>query len=133
MFYFKKLQHAYGVTRKLLPIKYYRGNSKFYITQALMEYFLDYIKLNPKDYNSFKHSSCADEVFFPTIFLISKYSKNMINKLYRYNIWERHAPAVLDISYKDEIIETKPFIVAKLNQGISDELFDYLEQNRDNS
>ena len=57
----------------------------------------------------------------------------MINKLYRYNIWERHAPAVLDISYKDEIIETKPFIVAKLNQGISDELFDYLEQNRDNS
>ncbi|MBQ7449806.1 hypothetical protein IJS77_00175 [bacterium] len=130
MWLFKHLQRAFGFYRKLLPIKYYRGNSKFYITQELMEYFLDYIELNPKDFKSFKHANCADEVIFPTLFMNSKYKDRLCNALYRYNIWGDHAPIVLDISHKDKIIKKKPFIVAKLNQGYSDELFEFLENNR---
>ena len=32
--------------------------------------------------------------------------------------------------YADDIKKRNPFMVAKLNQGFSDELFDYLENNR---
>ena len=130
MWRFRDLQWAYGFYRKLLPMKYYRGNSKFYITQDLMEYFLDYIKLNPKDYNSFKHTNCADEIIFQTLFMNSHFAKNLCNHLYRYHVWGYHNPIPLTTAYIDTIKEKKPFIVAKLNQGYSDELFDYLEKNR---
>ena len=131
MYDFWSLQkNVFGMTRKLLPYKYYRAHSKFYVTQEFVEFVLDYVKNNPKDLNSFKHTCCADEVFFVTVFMNSKFREKLNDKLYRFHIWGATAPIPLDISHRENIEKSDPFICAKIVPGKSDELLEYLIQRR---
>ena len=134
MYRFQLFQrYVLGFSRKLLPFKYYRANSKFYITQEFMEYVLDYVKNNPKDLNTFKHTCCADEVFISTIFMNSKFKNKLFNKLFRYHVWGNLGPIALDIRHKEKIEKVNPFICAKIVPGESDELMNYLIERRNNS
>ena len=130
MWFFVYLQGLYQIERKLLPMKYYNGSSKFYITYDFMVYLLDYFKLNPQDFNSFKYTNCIDEVFFQTFLLNSKFKKNHVNNLFKFHVWDKNNPFELNLTYVKDIEQKEPFIVAKLNQGFSDELFDYIEKHR---
>lgn len=95
-----------------------------------MNYILDYVRLNPKDLNNFKHTSAIDEVFFSTLFMQSPFVKNLKNDLYRYCKWKNGIPLFVNMSNKDDIYKTSPFIVAKFTKPYSDDLFDYLSKNR---
>ena len=124
------LQSLLEWERKLLPMRYFNGNAKFYITYDFMEYILDYLKLNPKDYKSFKYTNCIDEVFFQTVLMNSRFCQKLANTLFRFDVWNINNPFELNLTYLEDIKKEKPFVVAKLNQGFSDELFDYLINNR---
>ena len=116
--------------RKLLPLKYYNGNAKFYITYEFMEYILDYVEHNPKDVRSFKYTNCIDEVFFQTILMNSRFKDKLVNTLFKFEVWDVNTSFELNTTYVEDIKKKKPFIIGKLSKGFSDELFDYLINNR---
>ena len=124
-------RNVLGFSRKLLPYKYYRAHSKFYVTQDFIEYVLDYVKNNPDDLNTFKHTCCADEVFFVTLLMNNpKFSKNLHNNLYRFHIWGATAPIDLNIKHKEQIVAKNPIICAKITPNVSDELMEFLIERR---
>ena len=126
-------RNTLGLSRKLLPYKYYRAHSKFYVTQDFAKFVLDYVKNNPKDMNTFKHTCCADEVFFVTLLMNSRFKENLNDNLYRFHIWGPTAPINLTMEHKDGLTEKNPFICAKIVPGESDELLEYLTERRKNN
>lgn len=133
MFNFWDFQrNTLGISRKLLPYNYYRAHSKFYVTQDFVEFVLDYVKNNPKDMNTFKHTCCADEVFFITLLMNSRFKENLHDNLYRFHKWGKNAPIPLDMSFKDKIEQRDPIICAKIVPKVSDELMEYLLHRRNN-
>lgn len=119
-----------GFSRKLLPYKYYRSHSKFYVTMDFVEFVLDYVKNNYNDMNTFKHTCCADEVFFITLLMNSRFKENLQDRLYRFHIWDAMAPISLNLEHKEILIKNDPFICAKIVPGKSDELMEYLIKRR---
>ena len=121
-----------SISRKLLPFHYYRGNAKFYITQEFMDYVLDYVKHNPKDLNTFKHTAGGDEVFFTTLLMNSRFKENRVDKLFRYHKWLKNAPTVKVLTIEDlpNIEKVDPFVCAKIVPETSAELIEYLMKKR---
>jgi len=66
---------------KLLP-KLYKGSNWFCISYELCNYILNYLEENNWYKDAFKMSFCADEVFFQTIIMNSKYK----DKIYKNNM-----------------------------------------------
>jgi Core-2/I-Branching enzyme len=94
---------------KALPNKLYKGSNWLSITGNCMKYILDYTENTPKYVDFFKHTFCADEIFFQTIILNSKFRENVINDNKRYVDWTTGPgyPRTLTIKDFDRIHKKK--------------------------
>lgn len=78
----------------------YGGPQWFSITGNCFNYVCDYLQDNKEYVEFFKHSLCADEIFFHTIILNSRFKENVVNENLRYIDWENSltgSPKNLDI------------------------------------
>lgn len=106
--------------------EFYGGSSWFSITGECMEYILEFINKNRDFEKFFKNSIYADEMFFQTIILNSKYKKQVINDNLRYLDWTegRESPKSLDESDIDKAIKSKKIFARKIE---NDRVIDYIE------
>ncbi|MGL5549466.1 MAG: beta-1,6-N-acetylglucosaminyltransferase [Culicoidibacterales bacterium] len=108
----------------------YKGTNWFTITGELNSYILDYVKANPTYLKAFKHSLCADEVFFQTVILNSKFKNNVYKGKagektpflsLRYIDWESgpEYPKILNSDDFEKIRETDCLFARKFDDTLN--------------
>ncbi len=131
-----QLQQKYNIKRSIsnkIP-KLYGGSTWWSLTRETLNYVLTYTKDNKYFINRLKHTFCSEEIYFQSVIMNSKFSKNVINDNLRYIDWnERNnsLPAILDIfDYRyikksNKIFARKfdPLVSEKLKQKIKTRLF----------
>lgn len=100
---------------KIIP-EVYGGSCWFSITGECMSYILNFIDNNKAYEKFFKNSIYADEMFFHTIILNSKYKKDIVNNNLRYLDWSeaKESPKVLSESDIDLAINSNNIFARKI-------------------
>lgn len=124
---FLKLQKMLNFNRNVsgkINKKLYGGGTYWSLSKEAIELVLN--QNEQKDLlKNFRHSFCAEEIFFQTILLNSHLKDTVINDDLRFINWaEKHGnvPAILDNEDFDAVISSNDFFVRKIEMGISDEL-----------
>lgn len=96
------------------------------------EYAINYYNSHDKFRYDIAHTLIPEEIFFQTVFMNSKYKKDIIKNNLRFTIWsERHGsiPAYLDESDIAKIDESECVFARKVDSSISKKLIEhYLEK-----
>lgn len=118
--------------RKLLNIIYWGGASWMNITSACVRQILDFVDRNMEYYNSFRHTRCADEIFFQTIICNYINSNRIINNDLRYVDWNRgpEYPRVLRIDDYDRIINSGCLFARKFDMNIDSRIIEKIYQSQ---
>ena len=109
----------------LIP-HFYGGSSWFSITGECFQYIMNYLEDNPQYIKFFKNSLCADEVFFHTIIMNSKFSKHVNYNNLRYIDWsdsKMGSPKNLNRNDIDIALNTECFFARKIDDM---QVVDYL-------
>ena len=112
-----------GFTNKI-P-KLYGGSTYWSLTRETLKYVVDYTKENKHLINRLKHTFCAEEIYFQTVIMNSRFSKNIINDNMRYIDWEMrngNAPANLDMTDLEILISSDKLFARKFEVPVSNEL-----------
>ena len=134
-------------------MKPYFGSQWFALTHDTIGYILDYVANNPGYVKSMRYTDGPDEMFFHTIVLNSPRKSNVYDydrylewqktskekdlftagyTSLRYMDWSERAktkPAVLDISYYHDLLESKDLFGRKFDEVSSAELMDKLDKH----
>lgn len=140
----KKINKTYRKLQKKFHIKYstikpfddiYKGMIWCSMPREAAEYAMNFSRENPVFLKTLRHVALPEEFFFQTIFMQSKFNKNVVPNNLRYTDWiERNGsrPAVLDETDFDKIIESDCIFARKIDPVISKELIekidDYLKE-----
>lgn len=95
------LQMFFYIRRnEMAKINFYGSSSWFNLTYDAVKYIVEQVCTNDL-INKFKFTYCIDEIFFQTILLNSKFSKNCINDCLRYMEWDKNKSHPVFLDYND--------------------------------
>jgi len=122
--YFVKLQAIIGIKRRLPTDfqNYYGGCTYWSLSRNFLGYAVNYIDQNPRFYEAFKHSFCAEEILIHTLLLNSPFVDNVMNDNLRYIDWENrngNRPANLDDSDLPKLLSTEKLFARKFVYPLS--------------
>jgi hypothetical protein len=125
------------LANKILPKRKYPLNHKivgranwFTITKDAAAYILSFLQKNPSVVNYYRYCWGADEFIFATTLYNSGYQPRIVNNLV-YVDWTGQTkghPRILGIEDAEKITASGKLFARKLEAGVSDELFSYLER-----
>ena len=121
---FINFQKKYNIKRKIkddFP-KLYGGSTWWTLSFDCCQYVLNYIDKNPSFLKRFKHTFCAEEIFFQTIILNSPFKEKVVNDNQRLILWETrngNCPANLDESDLNEIISSDKLFARRFEYPVS--------------
>ncbi len=133
---FLKLQNRIGLKRNKPSYiqSYYGGGTWWSLSSEAIKTVFEFIKKHPGFVKHFKHSHCAEEIFFQTILLNSESKNEIINNDLRYINWNtKHdsCPAILDLDDEKNIQSNNYLFARKFDSKISAELKDRLLKRSD--
>jgi len=126
-----KQQRRFNIHRKWsdsLP-RLMGGSTYWSLTRDALQFVLDYTTNKPELLKRLRYTFCAEEIYFQTILLSSRFAHEIINDNLRYIDWTpRHEsiPAILDESDYHEIIASKSVFARKFDPLISGKLKEML-------
>jgi hypothetical protein len=131
----KSILRAYNCIYLLFPflkkrlikdLKFYGGAAWWSLTKDSINYIDDYVKDNPAFIHFFRYSLIADEIFFQTIILNSKF-KDSVNPDYKrfikWNVPNNGSPVNLTLSDFNSLMNSDAFFARKINFEDSSELY----------
>jgi len=115
-----KLQNKLGYKRPINNFlgQLYCGGTYWSLTRETLEYVINFTKKNKKFLRRFRYTLCAEEMYFQTVIMNSKFSKNVINDDLRFIDWESGkggSPALLDEEDYENIIKSGKLFVRKVS------------------
>lgn len=116
-------------SKKFPPL--YWGSTWWSLSRNSIAYILNYIGKNRSFLKRFQHTFCAEEMFFQTILLNSKFKNRIVNSNLRHIDWEYkngNSPAILDESDFKAIVKSKHLFARKFDSEISSNLILKLEE-----
>src|ERR1035437_582329 len=84
----RRIEEYFVYLQKVIKIKrnihagfesYYGGGTYWSLSRDFLNYAVEYLTNHPSFYSIFKHSFCAEEIFFHTILLNSSFKSNVVN------------------------------------------------------
>lgn len=137
-----KIQKKFSIKRPFPSKikKYYGGSSWWSLSKNTLQYVIDYTKNNKYLLKRMKYTLASDEIYFQTVIMNSKHSKNVINDNLRYIDWNPErvgkyspSPALLDIKDFEKIKNSNKLFARKFDVPFSDELkYKITEINKQN-
>lgn len=128
---FKKIKVNNIINYKLKFFNYdiYAGSNWFSINKKMLEYVINFINCNDKFLKLFKYAGLADEIFFHTILLNSKYSKDIVNYNYLYVDWSDKTewPKVFRINDFHKLSKIPHFFARKFNMNVDRDILDKID------
>jgi hypothetical protein len=129
---FINLQKKLNFQRNIVDFpKLYGGSTWWSLSEACCQYILEFIDKNPSFLNRFKHTFCAEEIFFQTIILNSPLKKNVVNDNLRYILWENrngNIPANLDETDIETIEKSEKLFARRFEYPVSSILIKALKE-----
>lgn len=130
---FVRLQMKLGLSRKFPKdfLQLHGGSTYWTLSKDTLSYVLDYTKNNPKFFNRFKYSFCAEELYFHTIILNSPYANRVINDNLRHIDWSTDrgsTPVILDERDYD-VLRKGNYLFARKFDKKSFQLKEKIKQN----
>lgn len=121
-----------GMHRRL-EIPYYGGTNWMDLTYKCVFQLLAFVKDNKKYLNSFKHTRCADEIFFQTIICNYVEGVELQNKSLRYVDWVTgpETPRVLRMEDYEKLKATDCLFARKVNYEIDANIIDKIYNDLD--
>lgn len=117
-----RLQLLFNFKRKItFQEKLYGGSTYWTIPRNALEYVIDFTQEKPEFLNRFKHTFCAEEIYFQTIIMNSKYAQNVVDEDLRFIDWGRVGevrPAYLDENDFDTIVASNKLFARKIKSNI---------------
>tara|TARA_B100000795_G_scaffold107866_1_gene79648 strand:+ start:820 stop:1692 length:873 start_codon:yes stop_codon:yes gene_type:complete len=113
----------------------YGGSTYWSLSREVLHYVIDFTEKNPKFFKRFKHTFCAEEIYFQTVIMNSSYSNRIINDNLRFIDWKSGRggyPAFLDENDFQEIINSDKLFARKIDENKSD-LLQMLTTYKNNS
>lgn len=110
----------------------YGGNTYWSLSRSTVQFVQNYTNQNSKFFNRFRFVFCAEEIYFQTLIMNSKYSEQVINNDLRYIDWKSGRggfPAILDERDFEDIIHSEKLFARKLDMNANG-LFDMLSIHR---
>lgn len=115
------LMKRWGIRRRIEGLQYYGGGNWMDLTDGCVSQIVCFIKKNKWFLKKFKHTRCADEIFFQTI--ICNFVKNvhLENKCLRYSDWHNCTshPRVLCMADYPRL-KGSPFLFARKFDSVFD-------------
>lgn len=111
----------------------YGGSTYWTLSRSALHYVIDFTQLNPQFLERFKHTFCAEEIYFQTVLLNSKHAQNSINDNLRCIDWESGKggfPAFLDETDYDFIVSSKKLFARKITSSKLKELLTRYRNNQ---
>ncbi len=112
-----------------LKYKYYGGTTWFNITRDSARYVLDYVTNVDKQYlKSFRFTRAADELFFQTILLNSRYASRCVNSCLHFIDWNAGtgSPRVLDMSDCEQLMASNKIFARKFDETVDSAIIDHI-------
>lgn len=118
----KRFQKMIGFKR---PINHYLGQlygggTYWSLSREVLTYVINYTKDNPKFLKRFKHTFCAEEIYFQTIIMNSTFSNKITNDSLRFIDWKSGKggyPAFLDDTDFNTIVNSNKLFARKIDQN----------------
>ena len=129
---FIKLQKKLNIKRNMNDFpKLYGGSTWWSLSFDCCNYVLDYMDKNPSFLKRFRHTFCAEEIFFQTIILNSPFKKNVVNDYLRFIVWETkngNCPANLDESDFENIEISEKIFARRFEYPVSNALVEKIKK-----
>ena len=116
----KKIGWKRSISNKI-P-KLYGGSTYWSLSRECLKYVINYTNVNRFVLNRFKYTLCAEEFYFQTVIMNSKFATKVTNNNARYIDWNArngNNPAVLDESDFKKLIESEAFFARKFDYPTS--------------
>ncbi len=133
---FIRLQEILKIKRKIKANmgELFGGSTYWSLSRNTLDYVLSYTAQNPNFLKRFKHTFCAEEIYFQTIIMNSPYAENVINNNKRFIDWESGKggyPAFLDEQDFNAIVESDSLFARKIDMTNST-LVHLLQKHKNN-
>lgn len=122
----KKILHLFPSQK--LPYAIYKGSNWWNLTSECARYLLDYRKKNPGIIRSYRHSLCADEMFFQSTLMASPLAGRLVNRNFRYIAWTPAGPRTLGAADHKSIAESDAWFCRKVDMYKEPALLDMLDE-----
>lgn len=111
------------------PFPIRKGSQWWNLSADCVRYLLDFSKSNPKIMRSFRHSYCADEMFFQSTLLASPFAAKLVNRNFRYIIWAPPFPKTLKVEDFDPIRGSGAWFGRKADIRVDGTILDMLDEH----
>lgn len=112
------------------PIR--KGSQWWNLSADCVRYLLDFNKSNPGIIRSFRHSYCADEMFFQSTLLASPFAPKLVSRNFRYIVWAPPFPKTLTVEDFDPICESGAWFGRKADIRVDSKILDMLDNHINN-
>jgi hypothetical protein len=122
----RECQKRLGLCRPL-GYEYFGGTAWFSITDESARYILDYVTNTDKNFlRSFRLTRAADEIFFQTILLNSRYALRCVNSSLHFIDWNAGTghPRVLTLDDLQALTASKELFARKFDEEIDSSIID---------
>jgi hypothetical protein len=105
--------------------KLYGGSTWWSLTRDTLQYVIQYTATNKALVDRLKYTFCAEEIYFQTVIMNSKFARNVINDNLRYIDWKSGRegfPAVIDLTDYSSIRSSNKIFARKFSSTRSKEL-----------
>jgi hypothetical protein len=122
-----------GVETKRDPnLRLYGGSGWWSLSQASVDYVMNYTRQNPSLLKRLRFTFCADEIYFQTILMNSPMKEKIVNNNLRFIDWKKrngNLPANLDESDFQSLVDSDKIIARKFEFPISEKLKGLIKEN----
>jgi hypothetical protein len=125
--YFKFIRSVLRVRRRL-DYDFYGGEGAFNLSKGCVGHILDYISGNPSYLRRFRHTACADEIFFQTIIMNECSECSIVNASLRYADWRTgpESPRILRVSDYKQVRDSGMLFARKVDDHVDRQISDLL-------
>ncbi|NJC25651.1 beta-1,6-N-acetylglucosaminyltransferase [Neolewinella antarctica] len=110
----------------------YGGSTYWSLSREILRYVIDFTDRNPSILDRFKHTFCAEEIYFQTVVMNSPFAHKVVNDSRRFIDWakaEEGSPPFLDESDYSAIVSSDCLFARKID-GRETELIEKLTAHR---
>lgn len=126
-----KIFRLLKIKRKRLEIDYYGGANWTNLSDKCVQSIVEYLHTNPKLFNRFKYTFCADEIFFQTIIM------NFVNNIYiendslRFTSWEKNSshPNIIRMVDYEKLKKSHALFARKIDINIDHDIVNKIYQD----
>jgi len=133
---FINLQKKLRIRRRLNTYfpKFYGGGTWWSLSRPALDYVFEQMRQKPGLFGRFKHTHCAEEIFFQTILMNSAFKDKIVSDDLRYIDWSTrngNCPANLDETDFEKIIASNKLFARKFELPLSAKLAERLREKID--